>query len=217
MTNQEKQATIDRYNERLKAHGYNPKSLGWGEKDRAALRFEILSSLWDFEGKKVLDFGCGFGDLGNFISKKYNQFEYIGVDINENLVATGKEMYPNADLRVGDLLKGEFTEPVDFVLSSGVFNHKLSDNVKFIESCFEQFNQIATKGIAVNFLSDKVDFQYEYTYHTNPAWALDLAYKFSKRVVLRNDYMPFEFTIFIFKDEEINPDYTVYKDYQQFI
>ena len=217
MTKQEKQHTIDRYNDRLKNHGYDPKSLGWGEKDRAALRFEILCSQWNFNGKKVLDFGCGFGDLGQFISRKSENVQYIGLDINENLVEKGKELNPDADLRVGDLLEGDFTEKVDFVLSSGVFNHKLSDNISFIESCFERFNEIATVGFAVNFLSDKVDFQYEYTYHTNPAWALDLAFKYSKRVVLRNDYMPFEFTIFIFKDEEINPNLTVYKDYQQFV
>jgi len=217
MTKQEKQHTIDRYNDRLKNHGYDPKSLGWGEKDRAALRFEILCSQWNFIGKKVLDFGCGFGDLGQFISGKSENVQYIGLDINENLVEKGKELNPDADLRVGDLLEGDFTEKVDFVLSSGVFNHKLSDNISFIESCFKRFNEIASEGIAVNFLSDKVDFQYEYTYHTNPAWALDLAFKYSKRVVLRNDYMPFEFTIFIFKDEEINPNLTVYKDYQQFV
>ena len=217
MTQQEKKNTIDRYNDRLKEHGYDPKSLGWGEKDRAALRFEILCSQWDFTHKTVLDFGCGFGDLGNFLSKKAESIKYIGLDINENLVAKGKELNPEADLRIGDLLEGDFTEKVDFVLSSGVFNHKLSGNIKFIEDCFKKFDTLANEGIAVNFLSDKVDFQYEYTYHTNPAWVLELGFKYSKRVVLRNDYMPFEFTLFIFKNEEIDPKYTVYNDYLKFI
>ena len=217
MTQQEKKNTIDRYNDRLKEHGYDPKSLGWGEKDRAALRFEILCSQWDFTHKTVLDFGCGFGDLGNFLSKKAESIKYIGLDINENLVAKGKELNPEADLRIGDLLEGDFTEKVDFVLSSGVFNHKLSGNIKFIEDCFKKFDTLANEGIAVNFLSDKVDFQSEYTYHTNPAWVLELGFKYSKRVVLRNDYMPFEFTLFIFKNEEIDPKYTVYNDYLKFI
>jgi len=217
MTKKEKQDTIIRYNNRLENYGYDPRSLGWGEKDRAALRFEILCSQWNFTNKKVLDFGCGFGDLGNFISIKFNDVTYIGLDINENLVSKGIEINPKIDLRIGDILEGDFSEKVDFVLSSGVFNHKLNNNIKFIENCFEKFNEIATEGFAVNFLSDKVDFNYEYTYHSNPSFILDLAYKYSKRVVLRNDYMPFEFTIFIFKNEEIDPAYTVYNDYSKFI
>jgi 2-polyprenyl-3-methyl-5-hydroxy-6-metoxy-1,4-benzoquinol methylase len=64
----EKEMIIARYNERFKKYGYAPETLGW-DKHRHNLRHHILRSLWDVSNKSVLDFGCGFGDLYQYILK----------------------------------------------------------------------------------------------------------------------------------------------------
>ena len=37
-----------------------------------------------------------------------------------------------------------------------------------------------------------------------PAWALTLGKKLSRRVMLRHDYMPYEFTLIIYSDDTIS-------------
>ena len=66
-------------------------------------------------------------------------------------------------------------------------------------------------GFAVNFLSDKVDYRLPHANHTDPAWVLALCYTFSNNIVLRNDYMPFEFTVFVDCDEPFDKKHAVYK------
>ena len=219
MDHKEIQDAISRYNKRLTEFGVSEQALGWGSKGRAKLRYEILLSQWDFNNSSVLDFGCGFGDMLAYIrSKGIEDVDYTGVDINPNFIAVAQDNYKDtATFHLKNLLEEETPEQHDFVLSSGVFNHSLSDNMGFIKKSFEQFNKISRKGFAMNFLSSKVAFQYDYTYHANPAEILDLAYQYSNNVVLRNDYMPFEFTIFVNKSAETDAQYTVYKDFVKYV
>jgi SAM-dependent methyltransferase len=219
MNQKEIQNAIDRYNKRLDEFGVSEQALGWGSKGRAKLRYEILLSQWDINGSSVLDFGCGFGDMFEYISAKgIKDVAYTGVDINPNFIELATAKYADtARFQLKNLLEDEGTEQVDFVLSSGVFNHALDDNMGFIRKCFDKFNEVSRKGFAINFLSDKVAFKYDYTYHADPAEILNLAYKYSNNVVLRNDYMPFEFTIFVNKFAEIDQQYTVYKQFVQYV
>ena len=69
----------------------------------------------------------------------------------------------------------------------------------------------------MNFLSDKVEYELENTYHANPAKVLDLAYNYSNKIILRNDYMPFEFTVFIDKKNEFDKNKVVYPEFLKYV
>jgi SAM-dependent methyltransferase len=210
MNTQDRLAAEKRYNERLSKFGYSEEALGW-TKNKNDLRFAALLAEWNQElnGSSVCDFGCGFGDLFGYIQSHYHpgSFQYFGIEINQNLVNVGRELYPDAEFWVGDIVSQPFERNFDFVFSSGVFNHKLSfqDEYEFISDCLNKLNQISRKGYAVNFLSDKVDFQLDHTFHSNPGKILDIAFRHSRNVVLRNDYMPFEFTVYVRKDIPVDP------------
>lgn len=200
-----------RYNQRLDQYGYSPKTLGW-DKNRHWLRYDILLSKWNLADSSVLDFGCGFGDMFAYMKEKGINAKYTGIDINERLIEKGREIYPNADLRAADIFRTT-PEAHDYVFSSGVHNLKVKDNKAFIEDTFEAFNRIAKRGFALNFLSNKVQYELEHIYHVDPAYILNLAYRYSNRVSLRNDYMPFEFSIFVDKESSFDKTIAVYDDY----
>lgn len=216
MNKKDLHAAVTRYSERLEKFGYSEEALGWS-KNKNKLRFSTLISEWkdELHGSSICDFGCGFGDFYFFLKKdeKIRDFSYLGVDINSDLIEEGKKHYPEAEFWVGDMVSEAFERKFDFAFSSGVFNHKLNfqDEYHFIEECLDKLNQISTKGYAVNFLSDKVDFQLEHTFHSNPGKILEMAFRHSKNIVLRNDYMPFEFTIFVRKDIKIDTDKVVFE------
>lgn len=212
----DKEETIQRYSERLKKYGYSEEALGWS-KNKNNLRFAALTTDWKSElyGASVLDFGCGFGDLFSYLKNELQleNCDYTGVDINPDLISEGKKLYPEAKFLVQDILEQPLEKKYDFIFSSGVFNHKLksSDEYLFIENCLSALVKNCNKGIAMNFLSDKVDYPLEHTFHSNPGKILDFFFTHSKHVVLKNDYMPFEFTVYLRLDAEIDKERVIFK------
>lgn len=205
--------TIKRYSERLKKLGHSPEALGWTRSNNE-VRFKALLREWgnELSGKRICDFGCGFGDLYRYLVDLNNGIHYTGIDINSELVEVGKSLYPNAEFWIGDILNDPTSFEFDFTFSSGVFNHKLSagQEYNFIERAIEKIDSFSEMGFAVNFLSDKVEYLTEHNFNSNPGKILEICYKYSNNVVLRNDYMPFEFTVFVRKDKEVDREKLIY-------
>jgi ubiquinone/menaquinone biosynthesis C-methylase UbiE len=213
MKEEEKKETIERYNERLKKYGYDPKTLGW-LKGKQDIRFYILTEIGIRNNDSILDVGCGFGDLFGFFNKKKMDIKYTGVDINPNLIDIGKKVYPSANFSVMDFEQEDIDKKFDWVLASGIFNFKLENNEKFIKNMLKKMFDISKKGVAVDFMSSYVDFQNEGAYHTKPEEVFSYSKTLSKRVALRNDYFPFEFCLYLYKNDSFN-EKTVFIEYSE--
>lgn len=207
------QKISSRYENRYREHGYDPRTLDW-DKGKQILRFSILTSQYDFHGKEVLDIGCGFGDLNLVLSAAVgNEYRYLGIDVTQSLLSEAESRYGNDRIRFnrGDFLALDIPES-DYAIASGIFNLKLqeSDNYLFIEQVMQKAFRLCRAGLAFDFLSDKVDFRKENTFHASPERILAMAYSLSRNVVLLNNYMPFEFSLFIFKDDSFDPKCTIF-------
>ncbi len=214
MPEKDKNIVIDRYSQRYEKYGYSPKTLGW-DKGKQDIRYKMLLENFNLEGKSILDIGCGFGDANKTLKKLVKNYTYIGIDIVEKLIIEAKKNYANQtniSFILEDFLKLKFEKNYDIIISSGVFNFKLqeADNYEFIKSFMDKAFNIANDGIAFDFLSDKVDFQYKHTFHSNPTNILNMAYNMSRNIMLKNNYMPFEFTVVVFKDQSFLTDDTIF-------
>lgn len=221
-TKKDKMSVISRYTDKYKKFGYSQKSLGW-DKGKQDIRFEILASQWDFSDASVLDIGCGFGDFYRFANEKFGPLrKYTGLEIVPSLIDKGRELYgSNRDFEIISSSVTEW-EPVgeyDFAVISGLFNFKLeggsNDNYEFIEFVLTRSLAAVSKGVAANYLSDKVDYEYQNTFHSNPGRILEISYKLSRNLVLRNDYFPFEFSVFLTKNDTFMPEDTIFNEYKQ--
>lgn len=211
---EDRENTIERYRSRYQVHGYSPKTLGW-DKGRQFIRFDVLTSRYDFTGKRILDIGCGFGDLNLTLREKFGPtYSYLGIDLVDDLVGEARRRYGNdrVHFEVGDFLALPLAADFDYVVASGVFNHRLeaADNEVVIEDSIARSLELARDGLAFDFLSDKVDYRHEHTFHSAPERILAMAYRHSRNVVLRNDYMPFEFSLFLFRDDSFEPSKAVF-------
>ena len=216
MTDDERRMILERYDRRLADLGPTPEALGW-TKNRHVLRYHILLEPWQLKNERLLDFGCGFGDMYAYCREHLPEVRYEGVDLNPSLVDVGRARYPGISLRVVDALKDGLDGQWDVIVASGVFNLKLADNWAFIQQMFELFARRARRGFAANFLSSRVDYELADTFHADPVKVLDLAYRFSNRVTLRNDYMPFEFTVYVDLRREFDRERVVYPEYLDFV
>lgn len=206
------------YEDRFSKYGYDPKTLGW-YKGKQKMRFSILTSKFVLEGRSILDIGCGFGDLNYFLKERCKKYIYTGVDCVGSLIDEARSRHPqkNINFILGDFLDLDIDD-FDYVIASGIFNYKLTneDNYKYIEDVIGKSYSLARVGLAFDFLSDRVDFlKYDQTFHSNPSRILDLAYSFSRNVILRNDYAPFEFSVFIQKDDSFDLDLTVFNSFKK--
>lgn len=208
MNKLDKDLYIERYNNRLKSYGHDIKTLGWGgDKMRQFLRFTICLELESFLNtnkiNSILDVGCGFGDMGGeFIKNNYPHIKYTGVDINSELIEEGKKIYPNLDLRCLDIIEDNFEERFDLVCENGIFNFQLQNEnqIEYIKTMISKMYSLSNYGVSADFMSSFVDFQHDGAFHMHEFEAMKLAKQFSKRIVLRNDYLDYEYTLYILKD-----------------
>ncbi len=216
MDDREIERVLRRYDERLAALGPVPEALGW-TKGRHTLRYHMLLDPWRLTNEEVLDFGCGFGDMYAYCRAQLPGVHYHGYDLNPSLVAAGRTRYPDADLQSGNALRDGLAGTWDVIVASGVFNLLLNDNRAFIRSAFDLFARHARRGFAANFLSNKVEYRLDHAYHADPADVLNLAYAYSNRVSLRNDYMPFEFTVYVDLRREFDRASVVYPEFLDWV
>ncbi len=215
LNKEDKEKYINRYNERLEEFGYDPRSLGWGTGglERQYIRFSNLLDIKKFstsEVSSVLDIGCGFGDCCEYLEQTNPQAIYTGVDINNSLIEIAKKKFPNNNFFCGDILDQKFYDLIsnnskkkfDIVISSGVFNYKLTNENQYDYICrmLEIMFSLSKIGIAADFLTDKVDFMHEGAFHTN----IECLYtktrdKITKKSIFRNDYLDYEFILYLLK------------------
>lgn len=202
---------IERYEKRLKKFGYSPEALGWGKGGRQGIRFSVLAAEALKNPKSsVLDVGCGFGDLFGFLLDNGWHGTYTGVDIVPGLIDVAKKRNPDATFLLGNSLEVlENIENHDYVVSSGVFNAKISGDKKtYIKFHMEKMFCKCNISTCVDFMTTWVDYQQEGSWHTDPAWILETARSLSRRINLRMDYMPYEFSVFIYKNTAISENST---------
>jgi len=187
------------YSNLLQKHGFDPRSVGWGDrKGKQSLRFEILCQIGKIHGGSLLDVGCGFGDLYGYLKYKKIQVKYLGVDINPELIEIGKKIYPKASLETRDIEQKPFQRKFEWVMASGITSH--GSTYPHLRKVIKEMFRICSKGVAMNFVSNRVDYKTKGLFYSSPEKILAISKSLSNRIVLRHDYMPFEFTLYIFKN-----------------
>jgi SAM-dependent methyltransferase len=184
--------------------GPSPEGLNWNSVEAQVKRFEQLCKVINFSNPfSILDYGCGFGSLFDFLKDKGQDFTYVGYDILEAMISKGKELhFGNSNCRfINNLAE---VSQMDYVIESGVFNVKQENEesswTEYINKSLNKMFFLANKGIACNFLTKYSDIEYmkPHLYYADPLFLFDYCKKnFSKNVALLHDYDLYDFTIII--------------------
>jgi hypothetical protein len=207
----DKRKTINRYTSRFNEFGFSPKTLGWA-KGNQDVRFFALTHDLMLNNRNICDVGCGFGDLYDYTSKRNALNNYYGIDLVDKLVKKGRERHKNIKnfhVRCGDFLENNSyyeTLKIDYFIMSGIFNFNLDkqNNYEYLFSVIETAFNISNAGVSFDFLNENADFQEELNFHYSPEKVLSFCYTLSRNVLLKSNYMPFETTITILKDDSFN-------------
>lgn len=189
--------------------GYSTESLGW-HKGNQFLRFYQLTNHWELENSSILDVGCGFGDFNKYLElNKITKYNYVGIDLLNDFITEANKQYSNENINfiLGNFMKTKINTNIDYSIASGTFNYKIKevDCYNYVYDNMKKMFDISNKAIAIDFLSSRVDYFHEHNFNYCPSKILEMAYGLSRRVILNNSFLPFEFAIVIFKDDEFDP------------
>jgi len=190
------------YSEKLLKYGATSKGVDWNDKMTHFLRFEQLDIYSNINKRfSILDYGCGFGSLIEYLNDKKYDFDYFGYDISDEMVKQARTNFPN---QMFDTIieKRKF----DFVIANGIFNVKLKTKAetwkKYVFKTIDNINKYANQGFSFNILSSYSDdhMRSEKLFYANPLEIFDFCKKnYSRHVSLIHDYGLYEFTILVKK------------------
>lgn len=189
------------YADKVRRFGYDHRGLGFRNRSSQEKRFEALLALGDFHGRRLLDVGCGFGDLLPFLEARGIRPRYTGLDLCEPMVARARERFGDAKARflVGDALDHDPDEPYDYVVASGIFGLDATGARERIYPTLARMFEWAGEGLAVNFLSRHSPAHAEARVYVDPAEMLELALGLTPAVRLDHGYLPNDFTLHLYK------------------
>jgi len=205
--------TLSLYRDAFKTHGRCEAALLW-TKNKQSARFEALCRSIPDAGATLLDFGCGLGDLAQWLSIHRPTVRYAGTDALEEFVADNRRT----------LGKHRFTQistPHDIVESyahivcCGVFNLDPDNDPerhwRHVRETIAVLYSKARVSLHVDFLAHDVDYRQPNTYHQNLADLIAfIEGNISRRYCVDRSYMPYEYCISIFADQEIEHGRNVY-------
>lgn len=205
---------IEQYQRAFAVYGDTPSGVLW-PRGRQDLRFDALTRHFSGDGFSVLDYGCGLAHLKSYLDQRFSRYEYHGADLVPDFVDTVRIKYPDSKIQLVRS-HSDVTDIVDHVVISGTFN--IIDGPD--RSCYEQcvlaalahLFSLVRVSLAVNFMTDRVDFVQPQAFHMNVEAIMDFTRRnLSPRFRIDETYMPYEFTLVVLKDREIVRPYNIYR------
>jgi trans-aconitate methyltransferase len=93
----------------------------------------VLELLAVKAGERILDLGCGTGDLANQMSEL--GADVVGIDASPEMIATAKQKYPYIKFEIANAVDFDFDEPFDAVFSNATL-HWIKDADAVIKNVY---------------------------------------------------------------------------------
>lgn len=201
---------LDQYfTEKLESFGATSRGVDYNGPDAQERRFEQLVKVINpAQPFSVIDYGCGYGAMFDYLYRMGWQFDYYGVDLIEKMVIAGRETHQ--DFANAHFTTDESEIPVaDYLLAGSIFNIKVEvsyrDWQEFIVKTLHRMNKLCSRGFSFNMLTSYSDAdrmaQRPDLFYGDPSFFFDVCKRnFSRNVALLHDYDLYDFTILVRKD-----------------
>lgn len=169
-------------------HGYAIS--GWSSQCSQNDRFDALLRTSRFSGGDIIDYGCGPGDLYNFLRDKNILFSYSGIDQSIDMVHMAKKKHGD-HFSVIPIDSIDFPD-TDYIFASGIFQFIDDDNRVYYNHLIRQLFRKCRKAVVVNFLSSerKIENTDPRELYMNPSQVVSIAQSITKFWSIDHSYHP---------------------------
>ena len=194
------------YERSLRQYGHTVRALRWNSEHSQRARFAVLleaALAVGWNGASVADIGCGLGDLYGYLQERDIQADYTGYDIVTAMAAAAKEKYPAGRFAVRDILQDGLGGEFDFVVASGTFNIRVAQHDRFLRRILAVMYAGCRRAVAFNLLALSPFREIsgnELYYEAEPEDILTYCRTLCDRVELREGYLAWDFTVFMYKE-----------------
>jgi ubiquinone/menaquinone biosynthesis C-methylase UbiE len=200
----------EHYQRAFTDYGACSKGVDWGKPSEVETRYEKMISVIKPQfttDVSLLDVGCGYGGLLDFIKRSGKTINYSGIDVAENMIAYAQKKYPENNFICGDVIQQNFKHKFDFVVCNGILTQKLSNSLKemdeFAKVLIQTMFELCNLGIAFNVMTNKVNFMADNLYYKSPVEILSHCLdNLSNYITLDHSYGLYEFTVYVYKESQ---------------
>src|SRR5688572_8792015 len=113
------QVVRDFFQLHVRLYGNDWRALGWQSRHTQYRRFAVLAEVGNLAHTRVLDVGCGLGDLYAYLHTQSIPVTYTGYDLLPDMIQRARKRFPDVHFEVRDALQGLGEPRFDYILSSG--------------------------------------------------------------------------------------------------
>jgi SAM-dependent methyltransferase len=194
------------FDKRIQEHGASPRGSDWNSETSQNARFDQLLKVVEVQSFSLLDYGCGYGALADYLVVRGFKVDYYGYDILESAIETARQAHASKPQRAFFTDKAQL--PIcDYTVASGIFNFRGEQSFEawtdYVLGVLNEFNQLSRHGFSSNFLTkySDADKMRPDLYYADPLFLFDYCKRnFSKNVALLHDYRLYDFTILVRKE-----------------
>lgn len=194
------------FDKRIREHGASPRGSDWNSETSQNIRFDQLLKVIEAPSFSILDYGCGYGALADYLATKGFEAEYYGYDILESAIETARQAHQDKSRR--SFFSDKARLPVcDYTVASGIFNFRgeqsFDDWTEYVVGVLNEFDRLSLRGFSSNFLTkySDADRMRSDLYYADPLFLFDYCKQnFSNNIALLHDYQLYDFTLLIRKD-----------------
>jgi SAM-dependent methyltransferase len=184
-------ALVDRY-------GHDPRACDASGAASLERRYRVLGDVQDLAGKRVLEVGCGFGDLGAYLQRRYEGVVYRGVDLSPRMVEAGRATH-GLDLRVANVLDLDpALERYDVVLAQGIFYLLDGDAEAKTHELVRAMTGLAGEAVAFTAVSTWTPSPEPGEHYVDPVSLLGFCRTLTPFVAIRHDYHPGDVAAYLY-------------------
>ncbi len=197
------------YNKLALQHKEGWRAAHWSSKESQEDNFGLLTQIAPFEQTdRILDLGCGQGDLFGFLKRRGSRAVYEGIDISDKMIERAWKKYPEGRFACIDFLDPKFNYSYDWILASGPFNHKVDgDQYEYLARCMEKMYSMAKKGFGVILMSKYDPMQKiqptDYLFGYDPMKVMEDVFKLTYTVNINHTALTWGFVVFVYNEKWI--------------
>jgi SAM-dependent methyltransferase len=182
----------------LDEHGTSSLAVGYKHSGNHLARYRILAGIGDIADASILDIGCGVGHLAGWLTANGYRGAYTGVDIMAEMVEKAATLYPNKAFAAADIIQNDMKLSAEYVMASGIFH---MGDVGLMKRMITAMYDACTIGVAFNSLSSWFDTTVQGDFYcADPLETIEYCRTLTPHILFRHDYLPHDFTIFMYKD-----------------